>query len=262
RLVHRYSGVDNRTPIFMPAPLARVGVWGRDLVGRLLGRRPFERPWMVSYIDESLDVDASRTHALLDWQPRTRLFMDRRMAFLIEHRKTDPLEWAQRNEAVEKRVRLRPNLRVHRLLESHQEAIRRRVLAELLANQENDARFRITKQVSPQVLEWRFTVAWRHILNSVRAQERGLFLGYCRDFASTRFADGVPVTEILDVLRLIERSALAVVRDDPDAIGLEGALYAYLTMTVEFGCDQVLEVYEDLSGEEIADEERPTAVPV
>jgi hypothetical protein len=25
----------------------------------------------------------------------------------------------------------------------------------------------------------------------------------------------------------------------------------YLTMTVQFGCDQVLEIYEELSGEEI-----------
>ena len=263
RLVHRYAGPDNRTPILMPAPLARVGVWGRDLMGRLLGRRPFERPWMVEYIDESLEVDASRSHALLDWQPRARLYMDRRMAFLIEHRKTDPLEWAQRNEAVQKRVRLRPNLRVHRLLEAHQEEIRRRVLAELLAGRADEGgRFRATKQVSPQVLEWRFTVAWRHILNSVRAQERGLFLGYCRDFASTRFAEGVPVVEILGVLRLIERTAVAVVREDPDAAGLEAALYAHLTMTIEFGCDQVIEVYEDLSGEEIADEGRPTSVPV
>jgi nucleoside-diphosphate-sugar epimerase len=259
RLVHQYSGIEDRPPVLMPAPLARLGVWGRDLLGRLLGHRPFERPWMVAYIDDSLEVDASRTHLLLDWQPRARLFMSRRMAFLIDHRKTDPLEWARRNEAVEKKVRLRPNLRIHRLLETHQETIRRRVLGELLAGPESDVRFRATRRASPQVLEWRFTVAWRHVLNSVRAQDRGLFLGYCRDFAGTRFAEGVPVVEIVRVLRLIERSAIEAVSEDPDAAGLEGALYAHVTMTIEFGCDQVLEVYEDLSGEEFADEGTPTA---
>jgi nucleoside-diphosphate-sugar epimerase len=48
-----------RRPILMPKPLALVGTWGRDLVGRLLGDRPFERPWMISYLDTDLAVDAS-----------------------------------------------------------------------------------------------------------------------------------------------------------------------------------------------------------
>ncbi len=254
RLVHRYSRRDGKPPILMPSPLARLGVWGRDLVGRVIGDRPFERPWMVDYIDQSLEVDAGLSHELLDWRPRSRLFMDRRMAFVIEHRKTDPLEWAQRNRAVVKRVELRPNLRVHRLLESHQDEIRARVLDVLtLAQEQGDERFPSVPEVGRQVLEWRFTVAWRHILNSIRAEERGLFLGYCRDFAEARSSDGVSAAEIVEVLRLINRVALETVRDDPGAPGLEGALYAHLTMTVEFGCDQVLEVYEDLSGEEIAD---------
>ena len=82
-LVETYSSDHQRRPILMPAPLARLGVWGRDVFGRVFGNRPFERPWMVSYIDRDLAVDARRTHALLDWHPRRRLFMKQRMAFLV-----------------------------------------------------------------------------------------------------------------------------------------------------------------------------------
>jgi nucleoside-diphosphate-sugar epimerase len=250
RLVDRYSGETLGTPIRVPAPLARIGVWGRDLLGRLTGNRPFERPWMVDYIDEALSVSASSTHELIGWKPRPRLYMDRRMAFILDHRKIDPIEWTTRNRAAEKVVHLRPNLKVHRLLERHQDRIRRRFLAAILGAPDSAARFPTAQGANPRVLEWRFTVALRHILNSVRAQDRGLFLAYCRDFAEKRHDDEVDVAELVDMLRLIDSCALEVVCADPEAEGLAAALYAHLSMTIEFGCDQVLEVYEDLSGEE------------
>jgi len=250
-LVGRYSGAGLRDPILMPSPLARIGVWGRDLLGRLLGTRPFERPWMVEFIDERLEVDATRTHELLDWRPRERLRMDRRMAFLLDHRKMDPIEWTGRNRAAAKEPKVRPNLRIHRLIERHQDEIRERVIDALVS--ESEPIVPSARKVNRQVIEWRFTVAMRHILNSVRAEERGLFLGYCRDFAEKRYRDGVPVEELVAVLRTLDQNCRAVIRRDPESEGLGSAIYAHLSMTIEFGCDQVLEIYEDLSGEEIPD---------
>jgi len=252
-MVRRYSDRQLGSPVLMPAPLARIGVWARDLVGRVMGNRPFERPWMADYIDQALSVDPSRTHQLIGWVPRPRLFIERRMAFLLDHRKTDPLEWSARNRAAAKVVHLRPNLMVHRLLERHQDEICRRFLAALVDDTHADSRFPSARQTDARVLEWRFTVALRHILNSVRADDRGLFLGYCRDLAEKRLGDGIGATEIVDTLRLVNTSALEVVCADSRAEGLEAALLDHLTMTIEFGCDQVLEIYEDLAGEEIPD---------
>jgi nucleoside-diphosphate-sugar epimerase len=253
-LVRLYSGKKLGLPIRMPAPLARIGVWARDFAGRIVGRRPFERPWMVEFIDESLEVDASLTMKLLDWTPRARLFMDRRMAFMLDHRKTDPMEWTKRNHAAFKKVRLRPHLRIHRLLEKHQDTIQSQVVDRFVRGEGGDPPHGpSTAQTSRQVLEWRAKVAMRHILNSVRAQERGLFLGYCRDFAEKRFRDGVPVERVLTVFRLLSAECTETVTGDPEAAGLEGPLFALVTMTIEFGCDQILEVYEDLGGVEIPD---------
>jgi nucleoside-diphosphate-sugar epimerase len=253
RLANRYAGRDAVRPILIPAPIARVGVWGRDLVGRLVGERPFERPWMLDYLDRDLAVDASRTQELIGWQPRERLFMSRRMAFVVDHRRSDPIEWTARNQAALKTVHLRPNPRIHRLLERHQDRIRDRVMAALTDGPEVATRFPTVRDTSAQVLEWRFTVAFRHILNSVRAQDRGLFLAYCGDYAGKRFRDGAPASETVAVLRLVGDTALEVVSADPEAADLEDPLHLCLSMTVEFGCDQVLEVYEDLSGEVIPD---------
>ena len=251
KLVHRYAGNSCPTPLLVPAPLARVGVWGRDLVGRLLGNRPFERPWMVAYIDLDLAVDATYSQEIIGWRPRQRLFMESRMAFLIEHMKSDPIEWQQRNQAALKEVHLRSNLRIHRLLEQHQDAIRSRFLDLLLSSPVAETTFPSYQTVSPQVVEWRFTVALRHILNSVRTKERGLFLAYCRDFGSKRFEEGFDVREVVNALQALNEIALDVLSEDPDAAGLEEALQNHFSMTIEFGCDQILEVYEDLSGEDL-----------
>jgi nucleoside-diphosphate-sugar epimerase len=250
-LVDTYSGDKKRRPILMPAPLARLGVWGRDILGRILGNRPFERPWMVSYIDRDLAVDAHRTHEILDWHPRRRLFMKNRMAFLIEQRTSNPVEWRQRNQAAMKEVHLRANLRIHRLLERHQDVIRSRFLSWLSSGPDAAARFPSYQEVNPQVAEWRFTVALRHILNSVRTQERGLFLSYCRDFATKRYQDGFSAAEVIGALQGLNETCLDVLRGDPGADGLDDDLHKNLTMTIEFGCDQIIEVYEDLSGREI-----------
>ncbi len=250
-LVDTYSGDEKRRPILVPAQLARLGVWGRDLLGRILGNRPFERPWMVKYIDKDLAVDASRTQEFLDWHPRRRLFMKRRMAFLVEHRKSNPVEWNKRNQAAMKEVRLRVNLRIHRLLERHQDVIRTRFLDWLVSGPDAAVRFPSYQGVNPQVAEWRFTVVLRHVLNSVRSQERGLFLSYCQDFAAKRYQDGFSAAEVIGALQGLNEICLEVLRGDPGADGLDDALHKHLTMTIEFGCDQIVEVYEDLSGQAI-----------
>ena len=236
-------------PIMIPAPLARLGVWGRDLAGRLLGDRPFERPWMVRFIDRDLAVDASRSHAKLGFVPRDRLLLERRIPFMIEHLKTEPMEWHQRNRAAMKHVELRPNLIIHRLLETHHDEIRRQYVHDRLLGPQGPERFRNYQRVSREILEWRYTVVLRHLLNSVRAADKGLFTAYCRDLAQKRFQEGFPSSEVCDALMELNATCLDVLRADPETKDLEEALRNYVTMTVQFGCDQVMEIYDELAGE-------------
>jgi nucleoside-diphosphate-sugar epimerase len=237
-------------PICMPSMLARVGVLGRDLLGRLLGNRPFERPWMVKYIDWDLAVDASRTHAKLDWRPRARLLVERRVPFMVENLKTDPAEWHRRNQAALKDVRLRTNLRIHRLLEKHHDEIRQHFVDAILG-EGGQRSFPSYQSVPREIMEWRYTVVLRHLLNAVRTSEKGVFTAYCRDLAAKRFDEGFGALEVCHALELLNDTCLGVLASDEEAQGLEAALREYLTMTVQFGCDQVFEIYEELGGEEI-----------
>jgi hypothetical protein len=75
---------------------------------------------MFKYIDKQLRVTGQRTRERLGWSPRPRLEILRRLPFLIENFKMDPVEWNRRNRAAMRKVLLRPNLKIHRLLEKHE----------------------------------------------------------------------------------------------------------------------------------------------
>lgn len=240
-----YSG-ERRRPIHLPAPLCRLGVWGRDLLGRMLGKRPFERPWMVRYIDKKLRVNASRTRKRLGWAPRARLEIERRMPFLIEHMKTRPVEWCRRNRAAMKKIDLRPNLVIYRLLEANHREVRRRFGA--LMRSERAAELFPSYVGRPvETLNWRQNVAMLHLMNSIRTGDRGLFRRYCHDLAEHRMSQGVSHGELVAVLNLFEEVCLSVLNEQEEGEGLQPRdLHDQVAMTFQYGLDEIAEVYERL----------------
>lgn len=88
---------ERRRAIHVPRWLCGPGIRTLDVAGRLLGNRPFERPWMAGYVDRSLEIDAARTRQKLGWSPRSGLSILERIPIMLEHRKTDPVQWHGRN---------------------------------------------------------------------------------------------------------------------------------------------------------------------
>ena len=230
-------------PIFMPKLLCLVGVHAMDLLGRLAGSRPFERPWMMEYLDEALTIDSRRTRERLGWEPRERLEILRRIPFMLEHLKTDPDTWHQRNIAALKESNVRPHLRIYRLLEKHSNEIRKE-FCRTVQSPVGGALFPSYQAVKEDVLSWRFTVAVRHLLNAIRTREKGIFMDYCRDLADKRQADGFSSEELCRALRVLGDICLRRLEHDREALDLRDDLHDHVTTTINFGCDQVLDTYE------------------
>jgi len=250
-------------PIKLPRSLCAVGVALRDLLGRLLGHRPFERPWMARYIDRILAVNADATQRLLDWQPRDRLELTRRLPFMLEHLRTDPVEWHRRNQAAMKIHRLATNLRIHYLLERHEEEIREEMTAQLLS-EAGRRRFPSYHRLAPDELAWNHTVALRHLLNAVRTNDKAGYLFFCRELAEHRFHQGFAHREVCEVMQTLKETCLRVLREDPEARDLDSALDHFIGMTMLFGCDQVEETFDQLletRGRRHGDHKRQEAAP-
>ena len=232
-----------RRPFLMPKVLCGPGMWFLDVAGRALGDRPFERSWMASYIDLSLAVDASRTRQRLGWSPAPRLHIVRRLPFLIENFKTDPLEWNKRNQAALKQVRLRSFLLIYALLEHH-EAVIRELFTERMLGPAGRERFPSYQEFSHDEHQWHHRLVLQRLMDAVRTREKAVFMTYCRDLAEHRLRQGVSETELCGVLETMNDICLEVLGRDPESTGLQRAMHDYITTTVQFGIDQVQEVYE------------------
>ncbi len=232
-----------RRPLLVPRALARPGMWVRDAAGRLVGPRPFERPWMADYIDTRLEVDASRTRRRLRWAPRARLDVLARVPFMIENKRTNPMEWLRRNREAMEHLGLQPNFLIYRALEAREDELAegyRKILAG-----ETDVDLPGYRGLDDAERQWIARMVLRNLVQSVRTGEKGAFMAYCRDAAERRIPQGFPPAELVHALRGLSRLCEGALRSDPEAGRLGPAVHDYVTMTIEFGIDRVLEAYED-----------------
>ena len=232
-----------RRPILIPRLACRAGISTLDLLGRVTGRRPFERPWMGRCIDRKLAVDASRTRSRLAWAPTERLGILRRMPFLVQNRKTYPDEWLKRNHVAPRRTRLRASTRIHALLAAREDAVCAR-LEEVLRHPVRSHRFPAYLGCTPEHLEERHRLLMAQLLCAIRTGDKGVFKNCCWAMAEHWREEGRPLEELWGGLECLDLVCLEALRKLPEAAGLEEALNDHISMTVHFAIDAVHEVNE------------------
>jgi nucleoside-diphosphate-sugar epimerase len=237
-----------RKPLHMPRILAGPGMIMRDAVGRVLGQRPFERPWMARFIDLKLTTDARYTQKVLGWEPHPRLHIRRRLPFLVENMKTDPIEWARRNQEAMAH-RLRPNLRIYRLMETYEPEIAER-FTDVLVGEGSEEGLASYQALPADELDWYVQVIIHTLMTSIRTREKGILMAYCRDVADRRCKQGFACEEVASALAALDRVCLEVLGSVPDSGVTDKDLHDYITTTITFSIDQVQEVFEFLQERE------------
>jgi nucleoside-diphosphate-sugar epimerase len=237
-----FSGVRQK-PLLVPRAVCGRALTARMLYGRVTGHRAVERAWMADDIDAVMTTDGQRTRARLGWAPRARLEILRRMPFLIENFRTDPLTWAELNRTAMTRVRVPANLKIHWLLEQHQETVMRK-FTEMLTSSDERERFASYQTLTPGQHDWNHRLIYRNLLSAVRTRDKGVFMGYCRDLAEQRLKEGYTANELCGALEALNLVCWRALRRDPEARGLRQAIADYVTATLRSGCDQAQEVFE------------------
>jgi len=198
---------------------------------------------MGRMIDLRLAVDASRTRERLGWAPRARLGIVRRMPFLMQNRKSFPAEWQRRNHAALRAARRHDNLKVLALLEKrlYDVAV---ALADYVMAPERAGRFPHLRALGSEMQRADGMVLLGGLVESVRTGEKALFRDRCEALARRRRDEGLPAEEMIAALDALgDMCVLSLVDQDPSP-AWSLALYDHVTMTVQFGVDQVLDVYE------------------
>ena len=232
-------------PVYLPREVCRLGMYLRDVAKSLLGERPFERAWMASYMDSQLEVDAAYTRQRLDWVPRDRLSIRRRLPFMIENLKCEPDEWCRRNHMALRIMDTSENLRIHQLLEMHEQQIGQEV-SEYMTSAEGRQVFPSYQELTRDEREWNHRVALRHLLDAVRTRDKSIFGSFCRDLAELRFAQGFKSSEVREALQTLRDVTLRLLLSDEAAEGLEQEIDNHVMMTMLYGCDQVEDTFDRL----------------
>jgi nucleoside-diphosphate-sugar epimerase len=84
-------------PIFVSPLLARGLLFVKNRVKALLGRKRYERRWMMDYVDAPLVVDTSYTRQQLQWTPGPELSILKRLPVLMQRFQRHRPAWELRN---------------------------------------------------------------------------------------------------------------------------------------------------------------------
>jgi nucleoside-diphosphate-sugar epimerase len=85
------------TPVYIPPPVARSFLFFKNRVKALLGRKRYERRWMMDYVDMPLVVDTTYTRRKLEWTPGPEWSVVNRMPVLMQRLHDSPAVWEHRN---------------------------------------------------------------------------------------------------------------------------------------------------------------------
>jgi nucleoside-diphosphate-sugar epimerase len=235
----------------IPKALAYIGVLCMDFFGKLIGKRPFEKPWMMQYIDKQLCVDASYTRKVLDWQPTRRYRIQRRLLYMVEHMKSYPYEWQKRNLKAAKSLALSPNFKIYQVLEELREPIVEQI-RKTFVDEKNRNRFGGYHKIEKTVLRKDILTIYQFLSVAVRSNDRVSVLAYARQIAHLRYQEHFSVKEVVDAFNTTGEIIRKNLSRHTSLKGMETQIYNEISLTFQLMADEVEGTFEFIQREKSA----------
>jgi len=234
-------------PIYCPKPIVVLAITIKMLLGRLFGNLPFERPWMLKYIDKQLNTDSSRTREILSWTPTPRFHIRRRILYLVEKIKTHPEEWHIRNTRAMKRIPQRPNLLIYEVMVKLKQEITGQIKQEL-RNPVRKKEFANYQRINLDNFNWDINVFYQLLTASVRNKDRLLLLNYIHELLiPLRFNEGFEEEEVCTAVLEAGKIIISKLINVPELKGLEGLIHDLIFLTIQLTIDEVENSFEKLN---------------
>jgi len=244
----RYYFGEIKHPILLSKWICAIGVYVRDLLGRLIGKRPFERPWMVKYIDLKMPVESSYTRKALEWAPTPRYRIMRRILFLLENLKNSPVKWHQKNtDALTKPSLDRPNLILSEIMQSMQEEITHRITNHLISPDHLDQFKPYYNLQDPAKVKWYVETVYNLLIASVRNGDRYELINYARSLAKIRSQEGFKAEEVCQALITTGKNISSALLVLPETKGMKLLIHDWITLSVQLAADEVEDSFERMA---------------
>jgi len=250
----RYNSGLQIDPVYLPKWFSYIGLKLLDILGRITGNRPFEKPWMIKYVDLKLNVDASYTHNKLNCRPVSRYDLRRRLLFLIEHMKSNPFDWHRKNlEAIEKRYLKNPNLKIYETMYALEDETVLKITEEMYSQRQAKL-FPTYKTMKMEIHIERVRYIYSMFETAVRTGDRLHVLSYARNLASERYKEGFKASEVIEAIQFIGEYIVKVLLEQPELMeipdrqDMEQRVYDGITLTIQLITDEFQDSYDKLRG--------------
>jgi nucleoside-diphosphate-sugar epimerase len=246
--------------IRMPKIIALPGVIARTFLGNLLGEKPFERPWMMRYIDKKLVVNARQTNESLNWETSPRNDIIRRLLFMIENMKNHYVDWTVKNETAMNRITTRFNIKAYDLMLRHRDFSINKMVDHVYSKQ-NGEEFRHYREMDKLTLKWYLTMLYQLIATSIKVGDRILIRKYIQAIALRRYKTGFPAGEVVLFLTEFERIILSELLIDPEAQETREQLFTAINISIQLSIDEIEESFEFFESEGAGTVHLPELLP-
>ncbi len=212
---------------------------------KLVAEEPFERFWMINYIDKKLTIDSSFTQAALNWKPTPRYHITRRLLFLLEKMKAHPGEWHVRNEATLKKFASRTNLVIYDKMMEQKEVLLVKIYERLIDENPNGI-FTQYKGMEKNNFQCYISNLYHLLMATIRSNDRSLLLQYIDQIAIRRFAEGYEPKILCETLQafsdviinhLVSYKAMNKIRQD---------IYDNIGLSLQIAQDGIEDLYDEL----------------
>jgi hypothetical protein len=222
----------------MPRIISAFGLYMMDFFGKLIDKRPFERPWMRHYIDLKLTVDNSSTCSYLKWSPNPRYLIEARMPFLVERMKSEPYAWQIRNMVAMRRVAARPDFNIYTTLSEAENEIIDRII-EQIEKLPDIRQYPSLDVKDPADLLWFYKLIFRLILTSIHTNNKLLIQNYFEISGISRFEAGFTPAELITLLHTFNDIIVGFLNESRKVQMFRHLFYDYVSMPITFGIDEI-----------------------
>lgn len=235
-----------REPIFVPNLIARTGVMWRSLIGSVTGRPSFEKQWMLDYTDRQFPTDSTYTREVLNWYPKARHHLSRRLLHLIENLKARPEEWHRKNiDRLHRFSRSRPSLTLaEEMVKMHQPLVEQVYTKIMLP--ENQELLRFYHAMNADDLKWYISVVYNNLLTSVRHGDRSMMITFAQDLSHRRMQENASLEELCSALCITRDVITHGLYNNPNLVNMKLLVHDYITLAIQLAIDEIKDVYENI----------------
>ena len=238
-----------KDPIFVPKFIGKFWIILRDGLGRIVGKRPFERYWMTHYLDKRFPTDCTKTQKALDWKTKKRHQLINRMPYLIENLKSMSEDWHRKNLSRLKRFKVeRPSLVLAQELHYLHKSIVDEIFM-LLTSSENSERFKYYQGLPTERLKWYVDILYNTLLTSIRHGDRSILISFAHDLAKSRFAENVTCKELCSALIEVKEIILENLYKNHKLKNMKLLINDNITLAIRLATDEIKDTYDLLNSQ-------------